>query len=220
MGPGRAAWHWVARLILAAALVLAPLTVVPSTSGIGTIAAVALAGDGDSGGGRGRGRGGDVDDDDDGDDDDGDDAGNRGRGRGGSDQSDYRGGILRIEVSSSGIEVRYVDGSRERIERGRYEFRDAAGRTVERRRATGADVSRLRALSENAAVRGAPGARLQDRSLRALSVRGGDIRVDYTNGWSEEIRSGTYRLIDAFGRIVVHRPATEEDRVRMLAGAS
>ena len=214
MGPGRSAWHWLARLILAAALVLAPLTVVPSTSGFGTIAAVALAGDGDgdSGGGRGRGRGGDVDDDD-----DGDDAGNRGRGRGGS---DHRGGILRIEVSSSGIEVRYVDGSRERIERGRYEFRDAAGRTVERRRATGADVSRLRALSENAAVRGSPGARLQERGLRALSVRGGEIRVDHTNGWSEEIRSGTYRLIDAFGRIVVHRPATEEDRVRMLAGAS
>ncbi len=40
----------------------------------------------------------------------------------------------------------YADGSREEIEGGRYERKNAAGRTIEERPATEADIDRLLAL--------------------------------------------------------------------------
>ena len=43
-------------------------------------------------------------------------------------------------------EVRYSDGTKEEIENGRYERKDANGRTVEERPATAADIARLSGL--------------------------------------------------------------------------
>ena len=51
--------------------------------------------------------------------------------------------VTKVERSGSTIEVRYSDGTREEIEGGRYERKNAAGRTVEERRATAADIARL-----------------------------------------------------------------------------
>lgn len=55
--------------------------------------------------------------------------------------------VSNIEVSSSGVEVRYSDGTREEIDNGRYEREDAAGRMVEQRPATQADIDRLMSLN-------------------------------------------------------------------------
>lgn len=55
-------------------------------------------------------------------------------------------GVQKIEVSSSGVEVTFSDGTREEIENGRYERKDASGQTVEERAATQADLDRLLGL--------------------------------------------------------------------------
>ena len=52
-----------------------------------------------------------------------------------------------IERSARGIEVSYADGWREELENGRYELKDAQGRTVVERRATTEDMQRLSAFS-------------------------------------------------------------------------
>ena len=54
--------------------------------------------------------------------------------------------VVKVERSATEIEVRYSDGTKEEIEAGRYERKDASGRTVEERPATPADIARLSAL--------------------------------------------------------------------------
>ncbi|MCB2125521.1 MAG: hypothetical protein H6897_15210 [Rhodobacteraceae bacterium] len=94
--------------------------------------------DGDDDKGGSGGHGSDDDSGDDGDDSSGS-GGTTGGAGGGSD-------VTKIEVSSSGMEVTYSDGSREEIGNGRYERKNSAGRTVEERQATQADIDRLLAL--------------------------------------------------------------------------
>lgn len=244
MTTGKGLHRLIMRLLLAAAIACAPVTLVPGRDGVAKLVpAMAQAKDGDRDDGDG--------DASDRDDDDDDSGRGRGRGRGGDDPDQVggsasgagspsgsgdgcrrgasssapcdpssRGGVRRVEVSGAGIDIRHADGSRERIERGRYELRDASGRTVERRRATGADVSRLRALAESATVRGASGGEGIDRTLRAVTIRGGDMMAEYANGWSEEVRDGRYRLMDPYGRVVARREATDADRARILKGGS
>lgn len=102
-------------------------------------------GGGDNGkGGDDRDDGGDDDSSD--DDDDDDDDGTKGGSTGGGSPTDGAGQVTKIETSASGIEVTYADGSKEEIENGRYERKNAAGRTVEERPATQADLDRLSAL--------------------------------------------------------------------------
>lgn len=96
-------------------------------------------GDDDDDDHSGRGRGGDDDDSDD-DDSSDDDSSQSGGSAGGS------GGVVKIEQSANGIEVTYSDGTREEIENGRYERKNSAGRTVEERPATQADINRLSSL--------------------------------------------------------------------------
>ncbi|PBB71755.1 hypothetical protein CK227_30855 [Mesorhizobium sp. WSM4308] len=52
----------------------------------------------------------------------------------------------KVEVSGSKITVTHPDGITEKIENGRFRMKDALGRTIIDRRATPADVSRLKAL--------------------------------------------------------------------------
>ena len=125
-----------------------------------------------------------------------------------------RSAIVRIEASPSGIEIRYADGTRERIRQGRYQRRDAQGRVVENRRATGADVSRLRALAQSATIESVA-AEADAAPTRSVSADGRQAEVSYANGWAERIRDGRYELIDPYGRTVVRRPATAEDRARV-----
>ena len=102
---------------------------------------------GDDHGGRGRGR----------DDGHSDDHGGHGRGRDDRPSGTPGGGTVgggaagsrptEIERSARGIEVSYADGWREELENGRYELKDAQGRTVIERRATTEDMQRLSAFS-------------------------------------------------------------------------
>ena len=56
--------------------------------------------------------------------------------------------VSSVEVSASGnIEIRYTNGWKEELENGRYELKNANNRTVVQRRATAADVARMRAIA-------------------------------------------------------------------------
>lgn len=96
--------------------------------------------------------GSDSDDDDDSSDDSSSDDSSSSSSSGGTSSSSTDGSngsvtVSKIEVSSAGVEVRYSDGTKEEIENGRYERKDAAGRTVEERPATQADLDRILSLN-------------------------------------------------------------------------
>ncbi|OYX42343.1 MAG: hypothetical protein B7Z02_12440 [Rhodobacterales bacterium 32-67-9] len=100
----------------------------------------------------GSGSSDDSDDDDDSSDDSSDDDSSSSSSSGGTSSGSTDGAnggvtVSKIEVSSSGVEVRYSDGTKEEIENGRYERKNAAGRTVEERRATQADLDRILSLN-------------------------------------------------------------------------
>ena len=165
---------------------------------------------------------GEDDDGDDGEDDDGDDddeASDSSRTRGNSedDSGSYKpsGTISRIEVSSSGIEIRYANGAREEIKNGRYLVRDETGKRVVQRRATGPDVVRLRALSERVSIRSVVGRRQAGSAVESVRARKNAITVTYQNGWTETLRGNTYTLTDPYDRTVAMRPATREDTQRL-----
>jgi hypothetical protein len=154
------------------------------------------------------------------DDDDGDSSSSRSTGGstgGGSASSDGSVRVVKIERTTSGVEVRYSDGTKEEIENGRYERKNAAGRTIEERPATGADISRLRALSNQVTINSVPSSGGSGSRPSKVQRRGDNIEVTYANGWKEEIEGGVYELKDSFNRTVVERPATSSDRQRLLA---
>jgi len=51
-----------------------------------------------------------------------------------------------VRVRGNSIDVLHRNGMRERVKAGRYLMKDAEGRTIIERRATGADLARLRAM--------------------------------------------------------------------------
>lgn len=174
------------------------------------------------------------DEDDDDEDDDGDDegsgTGSSGTGstqpsvgqKGAESDGSYKPGgvIVRIEVSSSGVKIRYADGGREEIENGRYELRDPSGRRVERRTAKGSDIARLKAVSTRVSIRSVTRRDARQDDVQSVRTSGNSIRVTYANGWIENISGGTYRLIDPYERTVATRPATRMDRSRLQKLAS
>jgi hypothetical protein len=171
----------------------------------------------------------DDDDEDDEDDDEGEGGGASGAAAGGDPRGarcqDGSGGargtcapprsaIVRVEASRSGIEIRYADGTRERIRQGRYQRRNGRGGIVEDRRATGADLSRLRALAQSATIESVA-AESDGAPIRSVSSDRRQAEVSYANGWAERIEDGRYELIDPYGRTVARRPATAEDMARV-----
>lgn len=157
------------RASAALALTAAPLQLAFDGALPKLVAASALADSDDSGGGSDHGGGGsgghDSDDNDDGDDhggghdddDDDDDHGGSGGGHGNDDDDDDddNGGDHRVnpstgdrvEVDGDNIQVLHPDGTKEEIDSGVYEMKDARGRTIIERRATQADIDRLTALA-------------------------------------------------------------------------
>ncbi len=94
-------------------------------------------GGGDDGGNddnSGPGNGGDGDNDDGDDDNDRDEHVNPATG-------------ARVEIQGNDIEVVFPDGTKEEIEAGRFERKNALGRTIVERPATQADFARLRAAA-------------------------------------------------------------------------
>lgn len=174
------------------------------------------------------------DEDDDGEDDEGEeeDAGSGSSGSGSGKSTSGQNGtesggsyqpgraIVRIEVSSSGVKIRYADGGREEIENGQYELRDPSGRRVERRTAKGSDIARLKAVSTRVSIRSVTRRDARQDDVRSVGSSSNSIRATYSNGWIEDISGGTYRLIDPYERAVATRPATRADRARLQKLAS
>ena len=73
-----------------------------------------------------------------------DGGGDSGSGKSQSDKSASH--VDKVEVDGNKITVQHPDGMTEKIENGRFRMLDALGRTIIDRRATPADVSRLKAL--------------------------------------------------------------------------
>jgi hypothetical protein len=234
----------MASLAAGALLAAAPLTVQPSPAGPIFAPRFAHAKDGrdDRGGDDRGGRGGGSDDrggddrggrggsDDHGgrgggsDDRGGDDRGgrrgsdDRGRGRGADDARADRNGDAeggKVEITSTGVEVEHADGTKEEIRAGRYERKDASGRTVEERRATPQDFARLSGAS-SAPAGGQP---IRVGFVSKVEAAGGNLEVLYSTGWKEEIENGRYELKDPNNNTVVERPArrSDIDRLRQLA---
>lgn len=185
----------------------------------------------DDNSGRGHGRGSDDADDSrgghsgrGGDDDGSDDRGSDDRGsddhhqddRGSDDHRSDDGGGHEIEVVNS-------DGTKVEIHDGVFERKDASGRTIEERRATQADVSRLRGLTKTATPRAT--SRESGREIRvgwvtSVEAEGRNVEVRYSSGWKEELVAGRYELKDPDNNTVVERSATTADigRLTRLAG--
>jgi hypothetical protein len=142
-----------------------------------------------------------------------DDDGNSGRG-GGDDRADDRG--AKVEIEGDKIEVTFADGTKQEIENGRFEQKDAAGRTIVERPAIRADFERLNAATTAGASIGT--------SVRSngskVEVSGRNIEVEHADGWKEEIEGGRYEMKDPNNNTVVERAATSDDRARLedLAG--
>jgi hypothetical protein len=191
------------------------------------------------------GRGG-GDDDDDRDDDrsgrgGGDDRGDddsRGRGRGsddgfagggsaagnGTDSGGLR--VVKIEQNGADFEIVYSNGIKEEVEGGRYELKNAAGRTVVERTATAADLSRMQGNVRNSGVQATTGVVAAGRSsprvpsgsqVRRVEVGTQSIEVSYTTGWREEVERNRYELKDPNNNTVVQRRATQADVDRLMA---
>ena len=126
--------------------------------------------------------------------------------------------VVRAERNAAGIEVLYTSQVRERIIDGRYEMMDATGTVVADRPATPRDIERLRdnvRLSGLGAVSEASLPAASDVESVAVSQRGMVVR--YRAGWTEDLSGDRYRFADPDGNTVVDRPATLEDRNRLLA---
>lgn len=174
----------------------------------------------------------DDDDRDDDDRDDRDDGGrDRNRDRNHDDRNDKprRSGsdddprtVVRVELTGTGINVIYHDRSREVLSNGMYRREDASGRVLDIRAATGADLVRLRALAGGRAVPATAATTPEADPVmqghpKLIRLRGNDVIVDYTDGWTEAVERGRYRLTDRYGHIAVDRPATGDDRARLRA---
>ena len=157
---------------------------------------------------------------DDGEGDDGDDDDSEGRAdrdynnkKGSS--AEQRGQPVGVQKLSNGARVTYSDGSREEITNGNFSRTNENGRVVERRRARGSDLARMRAYFSQAIPRieETPPV-VKSRAVKA-TYRGQNIEILYANGWREEITSGLFTLTDKYGRVVTSRLATQDDRYRL-----
>ncbi len=235
----------LATTALGGLLVAAPVALeIDAQSGVIALApTVALAKDGEDNSGSGSGSDRDRDRDDDrsgsnsgsddddrsgsnsgSDDDDHDNSGHGSddddhdededhAGRHGGDDDDDRG--PKVEIFGDNVEITFADGTKEEIENGVYERKNAAGRTVEERPATQADIDRLMAAASGGALDTAT--RESDSGVVKTEVQGNSIEVTYADGTKEEIENGVYERKNAAGRTVEERPATQADFDRLAA---
>ncbi|MER8464757.1 hypothetical protein [Mesorhizobium sp. M1396] len=133
----------------ALALTIAPYQIAFDGSVPGIYAASAQAekggnGGGNSGGGNGGNSGGGNSGNSSSGNGNSGNAGQSGANRGKNDNSASH--VKEVDVTGNKITVRHPDGITEKIENGRFRMEDAFGRTIIDRRATPADVSRLKTL--------------------------------------------------------------------------
>jgi hypothetical protein len=138
-----------------------------------------------------------------------DDHGAKSGRRGGDDRADR--GDTKVEIEGDKIEVTFADGTKQEIENGRFQQKNAAGRTVGERPATREDFKQLTAAAGAGASIG-----MSVRSKgSSIEVSGHGIEVTHADGWKEEIESGRYEMKDPNNNTVVERSATSEDRSRL-----
>ena len=142
------------------ALVAAPYQVSFVSSGKIQLVAAYAKSEGGSGGSGGDGHGGSGSGSDGDHGGDSGSGGNSGPGGGSDDGADHDAGDDnghhgqehvnaagdKVEISADKIEVTHADGTREEIENGRLEMKDALGRTIVERAATAEDIARLQSL--------------------------------------------------------------------------
>ncbi|MCB1341135.1 MAG: hypothetical protein KDK24_08730 [Pseudooceanicola sp.] len=121
--------------------------------------------------------------------------------------------IARIDIFGSDITVRFTDGSRERIERGIYELRDADGDRLDRHDATADDIARLSAVASDWEDSVKP----LDAVVIKVEDIPGHLDIYYDDGRKEEIDLGVYQIKDADNRTVFERPATQADMDRLFS---
>lgn len=121
--------------------------------------------------------------------------------------------ILGVELSNSELEINYVDGTKEEIENGVYERKNAANDTVEERTATEVDIARLTLLANNFVAALAP----IDATVVEVERERGKIEVKYADRSSEEVENGVYERKNSADQKVLERPATDADIARIEA---
>ena len=127
----------------------------------------------------------------------------------------------RVERDGDGIALVYSSGIRERLAAGRYEMQDASGKVVNERPAMPRDAERMR---ENARLSGlvvvSEAALPPGSDVESIAVTPEGMAIRYREGWTEDLIGLRYRFADPDGNTVVDRPATAEDRNRLLAIAT
>ena len=131
------------------ALAVAPLHVAPD----GFLFAKAYAGKGgggNSGGGKGGGgnSGGGNSGNGNGNSEQGNPGSNSASGSGPADAQDHVNTAAgdKVDVSAGAVEVTHSNGMKEKVENGRFRMEDKFGRTIVDRKATAADIDRLKSL--------------------------------------------------------------------------
>jgi len=123
-----------------------------------------------------------------------------------------------VERDAEGVGVVYSNQVRERISGGRLEMKDAGGRTVVDRPATAKDIERVRENVRRSGLGAAKDTSLPAGSeVESVAVSQDGMAVRYREGWTENLAGDRYRFSDPDGNTVVDRPATAEDRSRLLA---
>lgn len=124
--------------------------------------------------------------------------------------------ITKVEIFGDNIEIEYADGSKEQIEFGIYERKDASGETVEERPATADDRARLEALAA-----GVDPALVEQEFIlddgTIVETGPNQIEVTLPDGSKKEIEFGIYEEKNPAGITIVERPATEADIAELLA---
>lgn len=208
-------------MLVASGLLLAAQPLAPSLThgSLGLHDAVALAKDGSGdGGSNGGGHGGDG-----GGSGGGGRGGDNGGGRsgGGSDSSGGGRGSDGGGRSSDGGGGHSNDsGGRSGDGGGRNGGSDDRGRGQDDRSASGRDDRGRGRGADDRTEHGARTARVEDRPGVArpggVSVDGRHLEVTTRDGYRQEIRNGRFEMKDRFGRTVVERRATPDDRTRIL----
>lgn len=117
---------------------------------------------------------------------------------------------VKIELSGDDIEIEFADGTKQEIEAGRFERKNAEGDTVEERAATAADRGRLEAI-----VAGADPARVTQEAVLAdgtvIEIGQARIEATFSDGTRQEIETGRFEQKAADGTTLIERPATQGD---------
>ena len=129
--------------------------------------------------------------------------------------------VVKFERSATGVEVVYSNGVKEEVENGRFEQKNAAGRTIVQRPATEADLARIDSNARNSGITAARGgtgggALPAGSQARRVEVGANSVEVDYNTGWREEITGNRYELKDPNNNTVVERVATQSDVDRLI----